>query len=131
MDDGNKLAHNMRGRNFDNLFREFGDLKQRGNDLKIKVASMSPPTSEAREIHAQLTKMAVAYDDSMSGMISLLEKGRTYQFNSFNKASNDYKESEKAYAGATEKQKELAISLEKETNSLQPLLGLPVEKIQK
>ena len=49
VDEGNKTLLNWAGRSYENLFREFGDIKQKNQDLKMKAAAMTPPTDAAKK----------------------------------------------------------------------------------
>ena len=85
VDDGNNLAKNMSGRNYDNLFRELGDIKQKNQDLKMKASSLIPPTDAAKAVHKQLIATLQAHDEGISGIIALIEANRYMTINDFDK----------------------------------------------
>ena len=128
IDDGNKLVDNSKGRSFENLFRELGDIKQKNQAIKMKVAAMVPPTDDAKKLHAQLLKTITDHDESLTNIITLYENQRTIQMRSFNKNSTEYKEAIKTAKANMEKQKEAATMSREDRKILQAMLGVPVDQ---
>lgn len=127
VDDGNNLAKNMSGRNYDNLFRELGDIKQKNQDLKMKASSLIPPTDAAKAVHKQLIATLQAHDEGISGIIALIEANRYMTINDFDKNSDRYKESLSQYKSLAEKQNVAANKSRQERRALQAVLGIDVE----
>ena len=127
IDDGNKSLESINGRSYDNVFREFGDIKQKNQELKMKAASMTPPTEDGRKLHSQLLKTLTVHDDALISLISLFETERAVKINSYDKNSDAYKESVARYKAAVDKRSTTAASSRAERRALQAAIGIDVE----
>lgn len=97
VEDVNTVSQNMQGRNFDNIFTDLNALKQKNMDLKIKAAELTPQTKESEKISADLNNTLSLFDNSLTSVITTVEKQRTWQFE-----SSINKDSEKATEANTQ-----------------------------
>lgn len=127
VDDGNALIKNVEGRQFDNIFSELNELKKRNQELRMKLTEMAPKSEESKRLHQQLKSTLDAHSEFLKSTLSIAEKQKSYQAESFNKNSEKFKNLEASFDAALEKHNTIAKKSREERKKLQAMLGLAID----
>ena len=73
------LTKNSVGRNFNSIFSDINNMKQKNTDVKLKLASLQAQTSESQQKKGNFTKLLNDFDSSLTAMSVFFERQQAYQ----------------------------------------------------